>query len=432
MPDDARNRRRLTRRGTAAGPQGPQGVRGVTALAGVIGAYGIADAITSTTGSLYLADALHVSPLLIGLFFVVRAVVAVGVNLAGGSLSDRLRDRRILLGVAGVAGAIGAACLAVLRVYAVVLVTGTVFLGIGGISFFQLFAYAKEMAEANGRPVTRFTSALRSVFSAAWVIGPPFGFYLLTKYGFGWMYVATGGLFLATAVLGIKGLPGVPARPEPDDGTAPGGREAAGPRRMGTELTAMFRQMTTSTRLLLAAIVVLGTAAQMYGIDVALYITNYLHLRVALVGWVAGLSAGLEIPVMIAVGRMADRIGKLRVFIVAGIAAIVYYCLLPVAGTAPALLGLQFLNAPWMAVMMSIPMVMVQQEAPGGAGAASSLYSTAFTFAALLAGAITGVTASAVGFRNVFWICGGLSAVAVLLLVIRVALGWRQRTRVNP
>jgi SET family sugar efflux transporter-like MFS transporter len=396
----------------------------VAALAGAIGTFGAADAITSATASLFLADAVHATPLQIGLFFVARAVIAVGVNLTAGSLSDRLPDRRVLLGAAGLAGAIGAVCLAVLRGYAAVLVTGTVFLGIGGTSFFQLFACAKELADARGRAVTGFTSAMRAVFSAAWVIGPPFGFYLLTRYGFGPMYLATCGLFLVTAALGRRALPAAPAGPGPA-GT-PGQVGARGPRRTCAELAAMFGGMATDTRLLLAAIVVLGTAAQMYGIDFALYVTKYLHLQVTLVGWVAGLSAALEIPVMIAVGRAADRLGKLRVVIVAGFGAILFYCLLPLSSTAPALLGLQFLNASWMAVTLSIPMVMVQQETPGWAGAASALYSTAFTFAALVAGALTGLTAAAVGFRNVFWICAGLAAVATALLGIRVALGSRQ------
>jgi SET family sugar efflux transporter-like MFS transporter len=395
----------------------------VVALSGAIGAYGVADAVTATTASLFLADAVHAAPLLIGLFFVARAAVAVGVNLIAGSLSDRLRDRRVMVGVAGLAGAVGAVCLAVLRGYAAILVTGTLFLGIGGVSFFQLFAYAKELAEAREWAVTGFTSAMRSVFSAAWVIGPPFGFFLLTRYGFGPMYVATCGLFLVAATLGRNGLPGLPAKADPAGRQGQGGGEATGTRRTRSELAATFRGMTAGTRLLLAVIVVLGTAAQMYGIDFALYVTKYLHLQVALVGWVAGLSAALEIPVMIVVGRAADRLGKLRVLIVASFAAILFYCLLPLTSTAPALLALQFLNAPWMAVMLSIPMVMVQQETPSGAGMASALYSTAFTFAGLISGAVTGVTAAAVGFRNVFWISAGLSAIAVLLLGIRVALG---------
>jgi hypothetical protein len=49
---------------------------------------------------------------------------------------------------------------------------------------------------------------------------------------------------------------------------------------------------------------------------------------------------------------------------------------------------------------------------PSGAGAASALYSSAFMSAVLLAGAVTGVTSTAIGFGNVFWACAGLCIVS--------------------
>jgi SET family sugar efflux transporter-like MFS transporter len=123
---------------------------------------------------------------------------------------------------------------------------------------------------------------------------------------------------------------------------------------------------------------------------------------------------------MIVSGRFADRIGKVRLVIAAAAGAAVFFCLLPLARSAGPLLALQALNAGWVAVAMTIPMVMVQEEAPGGAGATSALYGSAFTIAALLAGAVTGVTAVAVGYGNVFWVCAVLSAVSAGLLLARV------------
>lgn len=157
----------------------------------------------------------------------------------------------------------------------------------------------------------------------------------------------------------------------------------------------------------------------MYNIDIALYVTRDLHLGAQLVGWMAGFGAALEIPVMIVAGRFADRVGKLRLVFAAAVGATVFFCLLPLAGSAPELLALQVLNAAWAAVALSIPMVMVQQESAGGAGASSALYSSAFMSSVLLAGAITGVTSTAVGYGNVFWVCAALSAAAGGLLLAR-------------
>jgi MFS transporter, SET family, sugar efflux transporter len=408
----------LARAGSEAVPR-PGLIRETLPLAGAIAAYGVLTAFIATTTSLFLADAVHAAPLLIGLFFAGQGAVAIVVGLVAGPVSDRLPDRRLLLVVAGAGGAAGAVCFAVLRDYAAVLVTGAVFFSIGGMGFSQLFAYANEFAKAHGRPVTAFTSAIRSVFSASWVIGPPAGFFLLTRYGFGPLYLTVAGLALATGALGLR-LRRMPPTPRP--GPAPGGEGPATRRGRGAAL-ASLSALSGRTWLLLGAIVVLGVVNQMYAIDIALYVTRTLHLGAQLVGWMAGLGAALEIPIMIVAGRVADRFGKLRVVLAGAVAAAVFFCLLPLARSAAPLLALQTLNAAWIAVIMSIPMVMVQDEVRGGAGAASALYTSAFMSASLLAGAITGVTATAIGFGNVFWVCAALSAVAAGMLLARTGAG---------
>ena len=379
--------------------------RDVVPLAGAIGSYGLAMAFLNPTLSLFLADDVHAAPFLIGLFFIVRGAASIGASQATGRLSDRLRDRRVIIGIAGACGVAGGLCLALLRDYSLLLVTTVVFSSVGYLSFTQLFAYAKEYATTRGRPATPFTAAVRSGFSAAWVVGPPLGLFIAGRYGFGPLYLATAGLSLVTAVLGRWGLRRVPRPAMSEAPAAPrGARRAALPARMW---------------LLLGAIVALGTVNQVYAIDVSLYVTQDLHRGAQVIGWMAGLCAGLEIPVMIITGRIADRVGKLRVVLAAAVVAVVFFCLLPLASSPLELLGLQVLNATWVGVSLSIPMIMVQDEAPGGAGAASSLYSSAFMAASLLAGAVAGVTATVVGYGNVFWACAALSALAGILLVAR-------------
>jgi SET family sugar efflux transporter-like MFS transporter len=377
------------------------------------GCYGIAISVFATTTSLFLADAVRVGPLLIGVYFTGCAVAGIGVNLAAGWLSDRLADRRVALVMTGLAGVAGATAFIVVRDYAVVFATGVVLLSLNGAYFSQLFAYCKEFAEAIGKEVAPFSSAVRSVFSAAWVVGPPAAFFLLTHAGFAPVYASAAALLLATAVLGRWFLPALPPLPRPAaDGI------------MDSQLLGVRRVLATVPRrtwLLLGAVTALNVADQMYLIVIALYVTKDLHLSPALVGLMAGTCAALEIPLMIAVGRLADRIGKLRLVAAAVVIAVVFFCLLPVAGSTPVLLALQLPNAAWTAVIMSIPMVIAQQEVPGGSGTASSLYTSTFMLAQLLAGAITGVVAARAGYRNVFWICAGLCVLAIALLLGRIA-----------
>jgi MFS transporter, SET family, sugar efflux transporter len=393
-------------------------VREVGPLVGGIGACGVVTAFINSTASLFLVDAVRAAPLLIGLFFAARGAVSIVVSLAAGAVSDRMPDRRALLVLGGIGGAIGGVCFAELRDYVAVLVTGAVFFSIGGVTFTQLFAYANDYAHARGRRVTSFTMAVRSVFSASWVIGPPAGIFLLTRFGFAPLYLIVAGLCLLTAAFGL-GLRRLPAAP------APAARAAPRP-------AALLSSLPARTWLLLGALVALGVVNQMYNIDIALYVTQTVHLETQLVGWIVGLSAALEIPIMIVAGRFADRFGKLRVVVASAAGAVVFFCLLPLATSVAPLLALQVLNAAWTAVALSIPMVMIQEEAPGGAGAGAALYSTTFMSAGLLAGAVTGVTATAIGYGNVFWVCAGLSAVATGLLLARAGhgfswRGWRGR-----
>jgi SET family sugar efflux transporter-like MFS transporter len=388
----------------------------VLPLAGAIGAYGLMMAFQGPTMSLLLADEVHAGPFLIGLFYVVRGVASIAVSQGTGRLSDRLRDRRVLLGLTGAAGVGAGLCFALVHDYIVLVTAGVALLSISMVPFSQLFAYANEYATARGRAVTPFTMVMRSVFSGAWVVGPPLGLFIAARYGFGPLYLATAGLSLVAALIGRWGLRHVPA-PQRPPATA---GEPARPARPWWRLPRPA--LPPRLWLLLAAILALGMVNQVYGIDIPLYVTKDLHLPAQLVGWMAGLTAAVEVPVMIVAGRVADRLGKGRVVLAATVVATAVFCLLPLATSAPALLGLMVLNGAWQAVALSIPMVMVQEEGRGGAGAALSLYNSAFTISILLAGAVTGVTASAVGYDGVLWVCAGLTTVAGIALAVR-ALG---------
>jgi SET family sugar efflux transporter-like MFS transporter len=387
-------------------------------LAAAIGAYGLLSAFLSTTTSLFLTTAVHAAPLLIGLFFAGRGVVSIALNLSVGSMSDVLSDRRLIVVIAGAGGAIGGVCFAVLRDYFAVLVSGVVFFSIVALGFSQLFAYANEFAHARRRPVTMFTSLLRAVFTASWVIGPPIGFYLLSRYGFGPLYLTLGCLSLLMAAFGW-GLRPLPAASRP----APAA--LADRRRTRQAPSSAFSALPVRTWLLLGAVVALGVVNQMYAIDVPLYVTKALHLNAQLVGWMAGFGAALEIPIMIVAARLADRFGKLRLVVASAVGATVFFCLLPLATSTLTLLALQVLNAAWTSVSLSIPMVMVLDEVPNRAGTASALYGSSFMFAGVLAGAITGVATAVIGFGNVFWVCAALAAVAVILLLARARLAAR-------
>jgi SET family sugar efflux transporter-like MFS transporter len=421
-------------------------------LAGAIAIRGLTTAALNPTLSLFLADAVRAAPFLVGLFFTARAAAGIVGNLVTGVISDRMRDRRVLIAFTCVTSAASTLCLAVFRDYAVVLITCVLFASIGQGGMGQLFAYAKEFSSARSGDATAFTSTMRSVFSAAYAVGPPIALFMLARYGFRPLYLIITGLFLASAPLGRWGLrrtvPAVPAAAVPAEAvpaeavpaeavpaeavraaaTMPPGREAPRGRERRARARGGLRGILRVTPLpgrlwlLLGVVLVLGIVNQMYSIDIALHVTRDLHRSAQLVGWMLGLTAAVEIPAMIIAGRVAGRLGRGKLVGMAAIAAVASYCLLPLAASPAELLALSALIGTWQGVTLSIPMIMVQDEAPGGAGTSTSLYNAAFGSAAMLAGAITGLTASAVGYGNVLWVCAGLSAVAVALMLARHGL----------
>lgn len=389
--------------------------RATVSLGIAAGCYALAMAVLGPTISLFLADAVRVGPELVGLYFTGCAVAAIAINMAAGRMSDRLADRRVALAATALAGVAGASVFVGVRNYAAVFATGAVLLSLNDAYISQLFAYVKEFAESTGREVTPFSSAVRSIFSAGWVVGPPVGFLLPAQVGFGPVYGGAAVLLLLTALLGRWFLPALPPPPGP---TA---RDRAGSRLAG--LRRVCATVPRRTWLLLGSVTAVNVANQIYLINIALYVTTELHLSAAPVGLMAGTCAVLEIPLMIMAGRLADRIGKMRVVAAAMVVAVMFFCLLPVAGSLPVLIALQLPNAMWIAVVMSIPMVVAQQEVPGGAGTASALYASTFTVAQLLAGAVTGVVTAQVGHRNVFWLCACLVVLALVLLLCRSGAG---------
>ena len=392
-------------------------------LASSIAIYGLIAASQNATLSLFLVNAVRAVPFLVGLFFTARAAGGMAAGLATGWISDRMRDRRVMIGLTSLAGTAGALCLALLRDYALLLVTGVVFASIGAGAMGQMFAYANEFGTARGRDVTFFMSIMRSVFSAAFIVGPPLWLFIMAKYGFRPLYLGITGLSLACAVIGRWGLRRVPPKVPAADRR--GSRE-----RRGAWRTIRSASMPARTWLLLGVVLVLSTVNQMFNIDISLHVTKDLGHSPQLVGWMLSLTAALEIPVMIAAGRAAVRVGRGRLVGMSAVLATVSFCLLPLAASPAALLGLAALNGIWQGVALSIPMVMIQDEVPGGVGLSSSLYGAAFGSASMIAGAVTGVSASALGYGNVFWVCAALSAVAALGMLARLALG--RRTRPQP
>lgn len=384
--------------GSAVGLAKDGALTGLVANTGLIGVSG---AMMSTSGSLFLSEEIGVGPLLIGLFFLGRGVLGVLSGLAFGALSDRIGNRRLLLALCTLLSAVGTFAYVVVRDYYLLFAFGAVFFALGSACFPQLLAYTREFAQTRSLDATFFNSLLRALTSLAWVVGPPIGFLLIDSHGFAVMYLAVTAMYVLAGVLCLWLLPNRPAPAATDRPPAQG---------------SPFAGLGRSSWTLLVATVLLLAVNSVYQIDIALFVTEQLDYDTSFTGLLLGLTSALEIPVMMYLGARAERIGKRRLVRYAAGCATVFFTLLPLADSKLALLALQALNAFFMAVVLSIPVTILQEAMPDRVGAASSLFTGAFQVGVMLGGATAGAAIGLLGYGRVFWVCALLSALATALL----------------
>jgi MFS transporter, SET family, sugar efflux transporter len=157
---------------------------------------------------------------------------------------------------------------------------------------------------------------MRSVFSGAYVVGAPVGLILMAKYGFRPFYLGVTVITLAMSAIGRWGLRAVPRK-------ADGETAGAGSGRQGLRQALREARLPGRVWLLLGVILALGTVSWMYSIDISLHVTKNLGRSADLVGWMVGLTAVMEIPVMIVAGRFARRLGGGRLVGASAVLAVV-------------------------------------------------------------------------------------------------------------
>lgn len=248
-------------------------------------------------------------------------------------------------------------------------------------------------------------STLRSFFSLAWVMGPLFGAWCLSSLGYNGLFISTGIIFILVLGLVLFGL-----RRRPTNG-----HHRASPTRLLSTLKR--RDVLLSSISFIAA----STASSINGMYMPLFVHQTLHAPERVVGWVFSLSAGLEIPIMLALGAVAVRIGK-RVLLLAGtVCGILYYTGSVFAHTTWQVLMLQLLCAVFISINASIGMSYFQDFIPESTGMATTLFSNTNNIGSVAGSLVGGAIAQAFGFRSVYWCCIGLGLVTYVFL-------WSART----
>lgn len=364
---------------------------------------GISTALFNPFLSLFLSTEVAAGPLRITFFLIAAPLAGVLGSALIARFSDRLPIRRRLLIGGALAGLLGTGLTAVVRDYWVLLGLAVTALALAGSLFPQGFAYARQVLERDSPARAALgISGLRTVFSLAWVAGPPLAAFLLGAGGFGWVYGTAALMYGLAALVAIFWLDEVPA-------PAAGGSDAAGGDRPDAPKWTLW--LTAAAFTLLRTPLTLGVQA------LPLLISTDLGGAAGDAGLLLGLCAACEIPLMLSLGMLAIRL-PLRGLLLAGAACgVAYYVLVAMATDLWQLVGGQVLNALFIAAASGIGISYMQDMLPRHPGRATTLFTNSFPLGAILAGPLFGI-AQHFGYRLAYWLCAGLCVAGLVLLIV--------------
>lgn len=389
-------------------------VAGYGSLSAAVFLLGIASSFVIPYLSLFGANEAGMSPLALGAFMTSLSVSGIVLSSVIGRWSDRRGDRRLVVALALAAAACGYALLAVTREYALLVLVATTFLGAGAAAYPQLFALARtQIRGADASSAGRGVVALRSVFSMAWVVGPPAGAAILARADFAGLFAA------AAAAYGLAAVPALLVRPR---------TPAAAPPSRASLLPAPGSGRPVLPIALCFALY--GMAGSMGGIALPILVTRALGGSTGDVGLMLGLGALLEIPLMLTLALAPRRASSERLLAFAFALFALYFAVVASAGGIAALLLVQAFRAVVVAITAALGLAYFQELMPDRIGAATTLFANTINAGQMLAGIGFGVVAQAFGVRAVFVACAVVAglACALLVAVTRRPVGRRSAT----
>lgn len=373
---------------------------------------GTSAAVVGPFLSLFLSTAVRANPLQVTLFLVASPLAGVVASTMISGLSDRRPIRRKLLIAASLAGLTSMALTAVVRDYWILLGLAMTVNALAGVLYPQTFAYARQILrdESPSRAALGISS-MRTVFSAAWVAGPPLSALLLDAGGFALVYGVASTMYGVAALVGIFLLKevGAPITAVPlVDGTPD----------TGPVVGASDPPEVRGRTLLLSAVAftLLQCPLTLAVQSLPLFITTELHGEIRDAGTILGLCAALEIPLMLVLGVLTARF-RLRVLLLVGTACgVAYYLAVALASAVWVLLATQVINAFFIAAVTGLGISYMQELLPLQPGKATTMFTNSFPIGAMLAGPLLGL-AQHFGYRLSYAMGAVLSLAGLLILL---------------
>ncbi|WP_340398380.1 sugar efflux transporter [Paenibacillus sp. FSL H8-0079] len=369
---------------------------------------GIGISITLPYLALYCTQELGMSAGAFGVLTAVSSLTGVMANSIIGKYSDRKQDRKFIIILATVSSALGYTSYLVLDNFFILLVIVSFFSGLGAAAMPQIYAYAQESAsESNSDDKTFAMSTLRTLVSLGFLIGPLVGTIILGVVGYKGLFLSTSAIFLIIASLVLVFLPRKKAvkKKRPDRAGSP---------------SVSRRQIWFPS----IAFILLFAVNAINGIITPLLIVNELHGTPTDVGLVVSICAGLEIPIMFALGALGRKLSNHSLMISACFIAIIYNVVLGVSTNSWQIIVAQLLQAVFVAIVMGNGLSYFTELLPNSPGMSTTIYYNGSIIGRLVGNLGGGIIAQFAGLRLVYAVCLIIVMVSfVILWTIRPGKG---------
>ncbi|WP_372882718.1 sugar efflux transporter [Psychromonas sp.] len=335
--------------------------------------------------SLYLIEEVHATPISMGFLMTCMVLSGVVVSQYIARKSDQGLSRKYIV-LAGQGGfIITTIFLAMSQSYYVILATVIFFMSLSAVCLPQIFSMGRDYADqhlADNAHV--FVTMMRAIMALSWVFGPPLAFLINDAFGFKQTFLTAG--FFAAVVFIIVYFAMANSRVEEQQ----------------SESEKVNWLKISGVLFFLICIFFTFTANNMYLTSISLYITQELNFDSKWAGYLMGIAAFIEIPIMLSAGYLAPRFGSTRLIYLACISGLVFFAGLLFAQQLWQFMLLQIFNGVFIGVNASLGMLVVQDMMKKQLGLASTLFNNSLMLSTLLSSLLVGGIAQFFSYYAVF------------------------------
>mgnify|MGYP000368171734 CR=1 FL=1 len=379
----------------------------VTALLGANMFFsGVTYAATMPYASLVGVDTLGMSPGWFAAVMSTGAILGTFVSLGLGYLSDKLPDRRLLVLITALAGILAHGLIFFVPSQASFAIAMGLIMPLAGACYGQSFGYVR-VYYVRHRPQNAdfMVTALRTVFTLAWIIVPPLAGWVAARYSIFNVYLVS--------TLSYAAMTGVFALLMTDK-TA-GVQMPAPVRKEGASILSVF-ELRPGILAGLAGLIVMVGALRLLALSVPLFIVSDLGGTVTDVGFYAGITAAVEAPCMMLLAWLTTRLSKETLLASAGLVMAIFMGLTSMLTSMTAFYWLLLLNGLGTAALMSVNIPYIQDAIKGRVGLSTSLMDIVAIGANLMGAAGFGILASGGNYRLALGVAAGLSILGAAIM----------------